>query len=99
MASIQVSRDAVRWQDRLRRYRVFVDELEAARIRAGESVSCEVETGVHEVQIFIDRWSSEPISVSLESENDTVRLRCGPKGGMLGMRAIGKPDSYIWLVI
>jgi hypothetical protein len=77
MAEIVVRRNSAFWQDRGRKYRVFVDDEEATVVGRGEEVRIPVDAGRHVVHLKID-WCKSP-SVEIQVEAGAVEvLECGP---------------------
>lgn len=77
MTEIVIRRDSALWQDRGRKYRVFVDGKEATTVGRGEEARIPVEAGRHVVQLKID-WCRSP-SVEIDIEPGAVGvLECGP---------------------
>lgn len=76
-ATVELSRDR-QWRDRLRSYRVYVDGIRVARIRAGQTITLPVDTGEHRLQVRID-WCRSPV-LAIAAGRDAIRLRCGNAG-------------------
>ena len=79
MPMIVVHREDAPWRDRVRSYKVFLDGLEASRVKNGETTSIPVLPGTHCVCIKIDWCRSPKLQVDVLGPQD-VELICGPSG-------------------
>lgn len=77
MSQIVVQRIESRWQDRMRDYRIVVNDREAVRVGNGSSAVFAVEPGRHTVHLALDWCRSRPLEVDV-GPGQTVRLECGP---------------------
>jgi hypothetical protein len=76
-AEIVLSRSADARTDRLRRYRVLIDDEEVAKLKPGEQKRFEVAPGTHEIQLKVDWGSSVPMTLTLEG-GERANLLCEP---------------------
>ena len=70
------------WRDRIRTYGVLIDGVERGRVRNGETVSIDVEPGLHRVRIKIDWTGSNELSGPVAA-GERLRFECGPTGSWL----------------
>ena len=63
------------YADRLRAFRIVVDGVERARIKAGESIDIPVDAGKHTVVAKVDWCGSNPVNLTTEV-NSTITLEC-----------------------
>ena len=82
LGEIVVRRENAWWQDRLRRYRVIVDEKEVARVGNGAEARISIPPGEHVVQMQIDWCYSNALSVVVQA-GQAQPLVCGPNGAPL----------------
>ncbi len=68
-----------RWQDKVRSYRVFVDDLEIGTLKEQEELLVPVTPGSHYVHLKID-WCSSPQTHVYVPEGSTRTLSCEPTG-------------------
>ena len=73
--SIRLRRDARDWTERLRAYRVLLDDVPAGTIRRGGTVQLDVAPGHHHVQVTID-WGRSPVLELELADGEEVELRC-----------------------
>lgn len=64
--------------DRLRTYRVFIDNQKVGKIREGESQSFPVRPGEHELQLKVDWATSEKRQFNI-GDNDRASFVCKPR--------------------
>jgi hypothetical protein len=74
-AHIRLRRERARWTDRLRDYKVVIDGVVAGKIGHDTDQVFDLAPGTHEVQLRIDRASSQPIEVRL-GPGEQARLTC-----------------------
>lgn len=74
-ARIRVTR-TTNYADRLRAYRINIDGVEAARIRAAENVEIPVSGGHHRISARID-WCGSPAIEFDISPGETLEFECG----------------------
>jgi hypothetical protein len=82
VASIRLERRRTWWADRLRAYKVAIDEELVGSIRHGERKAFEVSPGRHRVRLHIDWARSQPVEVDLE-ERAEGRLTCHGRSPLL----------------
>jgi len=78
-ATIHVHRESGPFRDRLRSYKVLVDDEVVGKVKPGEDVRHAVPPGEHVVRIRIDWTGSKPLTVTAEP-GETVSLVCAPNG-------------------
>ncbi len=88
---------------RWRKYRVFVDGLKVGTISYGENRHFSVKPGRHRVQVSIDWWRSNLVSIEVEG-NSAFHLECGSnwKGWRLTLSLLIPlflfwPNGWLWL--
>ncbi len=79
-AYVEVKRDANLWRDRIRAYRIFLDGVEAGRVRRGATYRLAVPPGPHRLRMAIDWCRSREVGFTVQS-GETARFRCGPSAG------------------
>jgi len=99
-ASITISRDSG-YADRIRSYRVVVDDSEIGTINNGDSKTFSIEPGAHQLVLKIDWCSSNTISFELPP-SAAVHFECGSNlrgvNLFLGIYyAFFARDQYLWL--
>jgi hypothetical protein len=99
-ASITISRDSG-YADRLRAYRVVVDDSEVGTLNNGESKTFSIEPGPHALVLKIDWCSSNTVRFDLP-ENGSVQFKCGSnlRGVNLLLSiyyVLFARDQYLWL--
>ncbi len=109
MASIiSVSRESD-YSAILRKYRVIIDEEKVGELPDdGNELSFFVTPGLHKVQVTIDRWKSNPVSLNT-LDRVTCYLECGCNlqgwrltlsllvGSLFGRWFFLQPVGWIWL--
>ncbi len=84
-------------RDRLRAYKVFIDEREVGRLKRGESATFDLSPGSHTVQVAIDWKRSSSVDVSGDRD---YTLRCGPGGGAFeALPDLFKRKEGTWLFL
>ena len=93
VSCIRVHRAAVPWRDRLRAYKVIIDDQPVGQLRNGQDFNREVSPGSHRLQIKIDWTGSEELHVTVQP-GETASFICEPAGSswsglfdLLGRRA------------
>jgi hypothetical protein len=82
-------------RDRLRAYKVLIDERDVGRVKRGQSATFELSPGSHTVQVAIDWTRSRRFEVSGDRDH---RFRCGPGGDALpALLGINPFDAYLFL--
>lgn len=89
------------YPDRLRSYKIVVDEKEMGIIKAGESVQVSIEPGNHRVYLKIDWCRSNIIEFTAKAEVE-YKIECG--SSLLGWRIFLALlyvtiwwDKYLWI--
>ena len=100
MCKIQIKRDSG-WADRVRNYKVLVDDVEIGEIGNGKIETYNLEPGQHTLQLTIDWCSSNEIAFEL-APRETMKFSCGSslRGSNIfraAWVAFFQKDSYIWL--
>jgi hypothetical protein len=97
MGTLVVRRVESGSRDRLRAYKVLIDEREVGRLKRGESATLELSPGSHTVQVAIDWKRSARVDVSGDGD---YTFRCRPGGGAFtGLRDLLKHEDGTWLVL
>jgi TM2 domain-containing membrane protein YozV len=65
------------WCDKLRPYKLFVNDIEIGRIRENERLEIRVEPGKHKIQLTID-WCKSPPTTIILLEGEIKNLVCEP---------------------
>jgi len=91
--------DEVR-KDRVRAYRIMLDDNELGRIKAGSTEKFVIQTGNHSLRLKID-WTGSP-DVSFEiGESETIEFECEPNknrwGALADLIMSARPDSQSWI--
>jgi hypothetical protein len=76
-ALILLSRKKGVWRDRLRSYRVILDDDEVARIKQGQAIELPVSAGRHDILLEID-WCSSPTVEFDAQPGEVIRFVCEP---------------------
>lgn len=63
------------YADRLRAYRILIDGVERARIKAGDSIDIPVDAGNHSVVAKID-WCGSPTVIVKTHPDSTTTMEC-----------------------
>ena len=99
--TIAITRRREGFVDRLRSYRILIDQKEAGRLRRGESFEIAVHPGRHAVRMKIDWTGSPTVDVDV-GENERVALECGPnvrlwRAWIETGRSIGNRERWVYL--
>jgi hypothetical protein len=81
-AQIHIERRAGGWVDRIRDYRVLLDDKVVGRIKRGESITLQTDPGHHELHLAIDYARSPSVELELSSDQ-RIDIRCWPRANML----------------
>jgi hypothetical protein len=76
-ALLLLSRKNAKWRDRLRSYRVILDDDEVARIKRGQDLELPVSAGRHQILLEID-WCSSPTVEFDAQPGEVIRFVCEP---------------------
>jgi hypothetical protein len=95
---LTIHRALVPWADRMRDYRVMVDDQEVARVANGASVSVPVSAGEHTVWLSID-WCRSPKLKVRAVPGQPLVLDCGANAApLLALIYISfLRHRYVWL--
>jgi hypothetical protein len=66
--------------DKLRKYSIFVDGLEAGQVSDGGALHLQITPGHHVVEAKIDWCGSRPLHFYAQLEHEVVRVRSGLRG-------------------
>ncbi|MGD1083570.1 MAG: DnaJ domain-containing protein [Verrucomicrobiota bacterium] len=96
-----IIRRGTSYADRLRAYKVVVDDVVVATLRAGKSVTLPVTPGSHRLQLRIDWCGSEELLFDAQ-DGAAIEFECG--SGLAGQRRISalaaifrRTQDYLWL--
>lgn len=64
------------WQDRLRDYKVIVDEKEVGTLGSGETFETSISPGFHTLHLKIDWCTSNKIEFNTQ-DHETLEFTCG----------------------
>lgn len=64
--------------DRLRAWRIFIDDKKVGKIKEGESLSFPIRSGEHELQLKVDWGTSEKQHFNV-GDNDQASFVCKPR--------------------
>lgn len=78
---MEVQREFDRFSDHLRSYEVVIDGAVTGQLGPGESCTCEVAPGSHEVYVKIDWCRSQKLDVCL-TPGQTVKFGCAPRANL-----------------
>lgn len=89
------------FRDRIRKYKVMVDEKEVGQLGVGESIDVDITPGSHEVYVEIDWCRSKKLTIDY-TEGETVILECGNSmGGFKILFSLvyvtALKDKYLWI--
>jgi hypothetical protein len=100
VSTIAIEREHARRRDRVRAYKVLIDEAQVGVIRDGCSEVFSVTPGPHSVRLKLDWCKSEQVDIAV-SDGDIVHLRCGPRGGSFTVMtdALFRSSSYLRLEV
>lgn len=84
------------YRDRLRKYKVLIDDAEVGEIKAGEEKTFDLLPGPHELKLKVD-WMSSPGHVVTVGAGDTVRFKCGGGNAWLASIDLFRPNQWIKL--
>jgi hypothetical protein len=97
VATIKITRVAIRWRDRYRKYRILLDGVRVGALAPGATVTLEVATGKHTLQMQLDWARSAPLTVRVEKGAE-IALVCGPNYSAANpIGALLKPSQWIYL--
>lgn len=89
------------YADRLRAYKVVLDGLAVASVRAGESVTVPVTAGSHAIRLRVDWCGSEEVRFEAQV-GESIAFECG--NSLTGWRiflvlfyVIFRSNQYLWL--
>jgi len=68
------------YQDRMRKYKVFLDDTQVGEIKQDETLKLEVEPGEHTLHLTIDWVGSNKLLFNTHSEQE-IYLKCGNNTG------------------
>ena len=96
-AKIQIDRVSNAWVDRGRSYEVFINGTSRGKLRRGDQIEIDVESGHQAVHLALDWCRSPTVTIDLKP-GDRSQLRCRPANPLLIPYAItfGR-DHYIRL--
>lgn len=99
-SSITLTREQS-YADRLRAYRVLLDDTEIGRLGYGESKTFAVPPGQHQIRLTIDWCGSNTVTFHVE-DGQTLSFDCG--SALQGLRlllalfyALFAWNSYLWI--
>jgi hypothetical protein len=97
---LKISREDV-FRDKLRSYKIIIDDTYCGNINSGETKILEVAPGKHTIYLKIDWCRSNKIDFYI-SENETIEFRCG--NSMNGWRILFPliyitflKNKYLWI--
>jgi hypothetical protein len=96
VAEIVLTRPAGYRTDRLRPYRVIIDDKKVGAIKPGETEVFSLPPGSHELQLKIDWASSEKLQVDL-GDDDQVKFVCTPRVKEDGVTMVIGLKMIYWL--
>jgi len=98
LSQLRISRPKKAWQDKLRAYKVLVDDQEVGEIKQQGDLVLPVAPGRHVVQLKLDWCCSPKIDIEV-SKGSTLPITCGPNSHpllvLLYVTLLRK--QYIWL--
>jgi len=99
-ATVCISRSSGYVRDRIRSYRVILDNGQIGLIGSGETHDFTIEAGSHDLNLKIDWTHSQKIQFDIE-EGELVQFKCQPNGntftGLIDLvRTVGRhPRPYV----
>lgn len=98
---IQIKRKT-RWDDRLRKYKIILDEEKIGTIRLKETFEYRLTPGKHTLYLKIDWCRSNKVEFEIQ-ENETLTFKCGARAGgtkipfdTLWYITFGR-NKYLWI--
>ena|ERR1035437_1209747 len=93
-ASIRLTRKGGHTRDRIRSYRIILDDIDIGSIKESRSLDFGAEPGSHVLQLKIDWTRSQQIQFDV-GVDEIISFECEPNGGAIAtfidsIRAIGK---------
>jgi hypothetical protein len=79
LATVCISRSSRYWRDRIRSYRVILDDGQIGLIGSGETRDFIIEVGKHDLRLKIDWTHSQKIQFDID-EGELVQFKCQPNG-------------------
>jgi len=96
-ATITVNRAPGGTRDRMRAYKILIDDAAAGAVKPGESLTVPVAPGPHTVQMKVDWCTSPTLSIAAAPGTDTA-LTCAPAGStLMALFSMLRPGAYIRL--
>ena len=85
------------WTNRYRKFKVLIDGRKEGAIARGQRESYTVTPGLHNIQVRLDWYKSDPLELDLV-EGEEVRLECGPRTGISAeLNAIVSPGGALYV--
>ena len=99
MIEIEIKREAS-WADRLRKYKVILDEKEIGSIRQKETFEFQTNPGLHTLYLQIDWCRSEKLEFEIR-DNESLEFKCGGLSNVKFLTLMWyitfKRNSYLWI--
>jgi hypothetical protein len=86
-SQIRLRREGDHYRDRLRAYRIYLDDRPAGRIHPEETVCLDVPPGSHDIELRIS-WCRSPRLTIDVADDDVAALRCRPDTTLPALAAI-----------
>lgn len=84
------------YRDRLRKYKVRVDDQEIGTIAAGEDKRFVLVPGQHQLKLKVDMYSSPPYTFNL-APGETIEFSCGGGKTWRSIIDLFRPNNWITL--
>ncbi|MEI5907545.1 hypothetical protein WAK64_10790 [Bacillus spongiae] len=96
---IEIKRET-RFVDKLRGYKVMIDEKEVGTIKSGETFDYPIKQGLHTLYLQIDWCRSNKIEFEIK-DNEFLRFECGGLNGSKALASLWyitfKRNNYLWI--
>ena len=98
MAKIVLTRDHG-YADRIRKYRVFIDDKNVGKIASGETMEYDVSAGKHTIQVKIDWCRTEKIAFIADHNQQRFHVSSNLRGWKILMASIYAFMPSKWIVL
>lgn len=96
-ATITVHRTPGGNRDRMRGYKILIDNDVAGTVKPGEQLTVPVTPGPHKVQMKVD-WCTSPTLTINAAPGTNTALSCAPAGSaLMALFSMLRPGAYIRL--
>jgi len=97
LTTITVQRSPGGYRDRMRAYKILIDNQAVGTVKPGESVTTAAAPGTHTVRMKVD-WCSSPAITVIAAPGTDSAFFCEPGGSAAAaLFSLFRPGSYISL--